>query len=67
MEKCKQCGSKFDVSRMCETTSGEWLCEECLKDATFCARCERAIDIKDEPFTKICPGEYLCESCMNRY
>ena len=31
MEKCKKCGSEFDVSRMSETTSGEWLCEECAK------------------------------------
>lgn len=67
MEKCKKCGSEFDVSRMSETTSGEWLCEECAKGESFCSRCERVINIQDDVFAKVSPGEYLCESCMNRY
>jgi rubredoxin len=64
--KCKICGREFDPSEMYETVSGEWICEECAREATFCERCERVIDIVNEPFIKLSPGEYLCESCMIR-
>ena len=64
--KCKICGREFDPSEMYETVSGEWICEECAEEATFCSKCDRVIDIETEPFTKLSPGEYLCESCMIR-